>query len=471
VTHPARRSFLVVFLATTAAVAGSATCAAPRTTPTAAPTAAPAAALASLSDREFWDLFTQASEPGGSFPSENFVSNELAFQYPIRPLQRVVRAGDAYLGVGPEQNFTYIANLDPGIAIIFDIRRQNAMAQLMYKALFELSPTRATFLARLFSRAAAGSPAGSPAATPSNSAPDARAAELFEGVMAAPRSDSLHRANLAAVVHRLTRTHGFALDSADVASLAHVYRTFYDAGADINYAYSPARPSPGPYPTLADLQRATNAEGEPLAFLADERRYQAVRALQLRNLVVPVVGDFAGPTAIRAVGAWLASRRVNVGAFYVSNVEQYLFQRGDGRRAFYANVTALPTDSTTTFIRSVPRFPAASFGTGGSTAVGPYYDVRVRDSGNATIVVITRDSAGQRVTTRSVDTSATRPRSALPIFRALQPQPGGPSGPRVLQGLLLSGTAPLGETARRVLSGEIASYADLVASTRTDGTP
>ena len=462
--HPARRSFLV--LTATAIVAAGANCAAPR----AAPVAVTPRAAASLSDREFWDLFTRASEPGGSFLSENFVSNELTFLHPIRPLQRVVRAGDAYLGVGPEQNFTYIANLDPGVAIIFDIRRQNAMAQLMYKALFELSPTRAEFVGRLFSRAPAPSPAGRPA-------PDAGAGELFDRVLAAPRSDSLYRANLAAVVHRLTRTHGFALDSADLASIAHVYGTFYEAGADINYAYSPARPFPGPYATLPDLQRATNAEGERLAFLADERRYQAVRALQLRNLVVPVVGDFAGPTAIRAVGAWLAARRMNVGAFYVSNVEQYLFRRGDGGRAFYENVDALPTDSTTTFIRSVPRLPAWWLVAGGGSpssaapAVGPHYDVQVRDSGNATIVQITRDSAGRRVTTRTVDTSATRPRSALQVFRSLQPQPAVPPGPQLIRSGLVSGTAPLRESVRRVLSGTIASYADLVASTRTDGTP
>ena len=173
--HPARRSFLV--LTATAIMAAGANCAAPR----GAPVAVTPRAAASLSDREFWDLFTRASEPGGSFLSENFVSNELTFLNPIRPLQRVVRAGDAYLGVGPEQNFTYIANLDPGVAIIFDIRRQNAMAQLMYKALFELSPTRAEFVGRLFSRAPAPSPAGTPA-------PDAGAAELFDSVTAAPAS-------------------------------------------------------------------------------------------------------------------------------------------------------------------------------------------------------------------------------------------------------------------------------------------
>jgi len=106
----------------------------------------------SLTDREFWGFFTGMSEEGGSFPSENFVSNEKTYQYVIPTLQRTLTPHGVYLGVGPEQNFTYIVNLEPRLAVIFDIRRQNAMAHLMYKALFEMSPTRADFVAHLFSR-------------------------------------------------------------------------------------------------------------------------------------------------------------------------------------------------------------------------------------------------------------------------------------------------------------------------------
>jgi hypothetical protein len=57
-----------------------------------------------------------------------------------------------YLGVGPEQNFTYIAAIRPKIAFIIDIRRQNMLQHLVYKAAFEMSENRADFLSRLFSR-------------------------------------------------------------------------------------------------------------------------------------------------------------------------------------------------------------------------------------------------------------------------------------------------------------------------------
>src|SRR2546426_3371417 len=108
---------------------------------------------AQLTDEVFWQLVTEFSEPSGRFPSDNFVSNELATQRVLSELTKARKAGGAYLGVGPEQNFTYIVALQPRIAFIFDIRRQNMIQHLMYKALFELSSDRAEFLSRLFSRA------------------------------------------------------------------------------------------------------------------------------------------------------------------------------------------------------------------------------------------------------------------------------------------------------------------------------
>src|SRR5947209_4597938 len=115
--------------------------------------APPAEALPSqISDTEFWKLIGELSEPDGSFPFDNFVSNETTIQSVIPKLQAKAQPGGAYLGVGPEQNFTYIAALQPKIAFIIDIRRQNLVEHLMYKALFELSADRADFVSRLFSR-------------------------------------------------------------------------------------------------------------------------------------------------------------------------------------------------------------------------------------------------------------------------------------------------------------------------------
>ena len=92
-----------------------------------------------LDDRTFWTLVTEFSEPNGFFRSDNLVSNETVFQHVIPTLQQTLGPVSAYLGVGPDQNFTYIASLKPRIAFIVDIRRQNMLLHLMYKALIEMS--------------------------------------------------------------------------------------------------------------------------------------------------------------------------------------------------------------------------------------------------------------------------------------------------------------------------------------------
>src|SRR5215510_7102796 len=113
-------------------------------------TAAPVPAQ--LSDEQFWKLATTFSEQDGTFRSDNLLSNELNLQYVITELLEKAKQGRAYMGVGPEQNFTYIAALKPSMAFIIDIRHGNFDVHLMYKALFELSADRAEFISRLFSR-------------------------------------------------------------------------------------------------------------------------------------------------------------------------------------------------------------------------------------------------------------------------------------------------------------------------------
>jgi hypothetical protein len=102
-------------------------------------------------DQEFWRMVTEFSETGGVFQAE-FMSNEDSVQFVIPTLKQTTRRGGVYIGVGPEQNFTYIVAVQPKIAFVLDIRRDNMLEHLMYKAMFELSNDRAEFLSRLFSR-------------------------------------------------------------------------------------------------------------------------------------------------------------------------------------------------------------------------------------------------------------------------------------------------------------------------------
>jgi hypothetical protein len=296
---------------------------------------------ARLADQEFWTLLTSLSEPGGSFRSDNLLSNELRHQFVIPELVQTATPGRAYIGVGPEQNFTYIAALRPSIAFVVDIRRGNLQLQLMYKALFELSTDRVDFVSRLFSRK-----------QPDGLRAMASAAEIFTAYTDVEASPALYDRNLKAIESQLSGKHGFALSTADIEGIEYIYHAFFTFGPAINYSSTEGVSGAGSYrPTYADLMAATDSDGRAHSYLASEEAFAAVKSLQARNLVVPIVGDFAGPRALRAVGAYLRSKSAIVSAFYVSNVEQYL-RVGRVWGAFCANVARLPLDETSTFIRA-----------------------------------------------------------------------------------------------------------------------
>src|SRR5438128_1825970 len=260
-----------------------------------------------LSDESFWRIVTGVSEDGGPFRYENLLSNEISYQHVIPALKRIAQPGGVYLGVGPEQNFTYIAALQPKIAFIIDIRRQNMIEHLMYKALFELSSDRADFLSRLYARKR---PAGVGA--------DAGSDVLFAGYEGFQHDARLAEENLSAV-KQVLRNHKFVLSKQDFDTIDYVYKVFVESGPDLDYNIG-GFGGGGGSPTYEQLMTATDKAGHNWSYLATEANYRTMREMELRNLIIPLVGDFAGAKAIRAVAEYLVDHDVKVTAFYLSNV-------------------------------------------------------------------------------------------------------------------------------------------------------
>ena len=299
---------------------------------------------ASLTDAEFWSLSEKLSEPDGFFRSnsgspDNLLSNEITVSTVAAALAREVKPAGVYLGVGPEQNFTYMVAMRPRIAFITDIRRGNLHLHLLYKALFEMSNDRATFVGRLFGRR---QPAGLSAKS--------SAAELMRSYVGAEAVDEqAFQANHKAVIAHLTKTRTFRLDQDDIAGIEYVHRNFYQFGPAIHYTSSIGR-SNGASSYAALMMSTDRDTGAERTYLATEAGFALIKAMQQRNLIVPVVGDFAGPSALRGIGAWLRDRGAVLSAFYVSNVEDYLRRNGVWAR-FCANVAAIPLDASSIFIR------------------------------------------------------------------------------------------------------------------------
>jgi hypothetical protein len=308
---------------------------------------------ARLADDVFWRLVSDLSEPGGSFIADNYVSNESTFQRVIPELKARTRPGGVYLGVGPDQNFTYIAAIQPKIAFIVDIRRQNMLLHLMYKAQIELSSDRVEFLSRLFSRP-----------VPPEIDPRSTLRALLEAYAAAVPDERLFEQNASAVIDHLVNRHRFVLSRSDLDGIKQICRAFFEAGPDLRYAY-PHRW----FPTFAELALETDGHGEPHSYLSSEETFRRVKGLETNNLVVPIVGDFAGGKAIRAVGRYLRAHGARVSVFYTSNVEFYLFENA-GWRDFFANVASLPLDRDSVFIRAHFARPSGS-GSRSATSLDP----------------------------------------------------------------------------------------------------
>ena len=293
-----------------------------------------------LSDDAFVRAMSDLSEQGGYFRYENFLSNELGFQHVIPELRETTKTGGVYLGVGPEQNFTYISALQPRIAFIIDIRRQNMLEHMMYKAFFELSEDRADFLSRLYARK-----------RPAGLGEDATVEALFAGYDEQQPDRKLVQENIAAMEDVLTK-HKLDLSKEDFDKIEYVYRVFVDAGPDLDYTVGGFGGGDGS-PSYEQLMTATDKEGHNWSYLASESNYRTLREMEMKNLIVPLIGDFSGEKVIRAVAQYLTDHDARVSVFYLSNVEQYLFQEPGQWRRFWENVSTLPLDSSSTFIRSV----------------------------------------------------------------------------------------------------------------------
>jgi hypothetical protein len=287
------------------------------------------------------------SEPGGYFDTDNLISNERSYLDVLPELKKRGVRGGAYIGVGPDQNFSYIAAIRPDIAFIVDIRRDNLLLHLLFKSLFSMARTRIEYLSLLLGRQVPADP---------DAWRGASIDRLLTYVDRAPIDGAAVSALRARVDETIART-GVPLLREDLATIDRFHRRFIDLGTALQFQ-STGRPPQRHYPTFRDLLGATEPSGQPANFLASEDAFQFLKGLQQRDLIIPVVGDLSGGRALGAIAGALRERGqrnqpgTQVSAFYASNVEFYLF--GDVRFSrFVTNLRALPRADHAVIIRSV----------------------------------------------------------------------------------------------------------------------
>src|SRR5215813_12704666 len=174
-----------------------------------------------ISDAEFWRLVIEFSEPNGPYPYENYVGNEVMLQRVIPAARKEAKPGGVYIGVGPEQNFTYALALEAKMAFVVDIRRQNMLELLFYKALFETTDNRADFLSQLFSRK-----------RPPNLDAKTSVSALFAAYKAVQPDENYQQENLKTIKSVLAK-HGFTPSNEDLQTIERVHAVFRRAGPSI----------------------------------------------------------------------------------------------------------------------------------------------------------------------------------------------------------------------------------------------
>jgi hypothetical protein len=290
----------------------------------------------------FADRVAQLSESGGYFDTDNLISNEKSYLHVLPQLAQLGIKGGAYIGVGPDQNFTYIARIRPSIAFIIDVRRDNMLLQLLFKALFSMAETRAEYISMLFGR------------VPPPKTEIWRLAEvdsLATYVDGLPPAPSATIAALDLRIDRALDSFGVPLTTEDRALIHEFHHRFVSAGLGLKFE-SKGRSPRSYYPTYRELLLETDRQGHQLNFLNSATDYEYIRSMQQQDLIIPVVGDLAGPSALNEISKLMLSRGERLSAFYVSNVEFYLFS--DGKYSgFIENLGRIPRGPNSVLIRSV----------------------------------------------------------------------------------------------------------------------
>ena len=311
-----------------------------------------------LTKAEFARLVAELSEPGGYFDTDNLISNESSYLHVMGKLRQMGVSGGAYIGVGPDQSYSYIAQIRPRIAYIIDIRRDNMLQHLFFKSLFALADNRIEYLSLLF---------GKPAPTNLKQWNNRSINEISDYLDKTPAKRELFLATRAQIAEQL-KSFGVPLSSSDLETINHIHESFFEAGPDLKFT-SHNRTPRSYYPNYRELMLEKDLTGKQANYCGSEEAFQFLKTMQAQNLVVPVVGNLAGERALTAIGKDIAACKLKVSAFYTSNVEFYLMQEGVFDQ-FAQNVKQLPRDERSVIIRS---YFSGGYGYRHPQAVSGYY--------------------------------------------------------------------------------------------------
>jgi hypothetical protein len=284
---------------------------------------------------EWFRRIFRLSEAGEPFISDNVVSNETSLLQPAAALEAL--RGGVYVGVGPEQNYTYIALSRPDYAILIDLRRDNALLHLLYKSLFERASSRFEFVCMLLGR---------PYQKELEPTADVSIDDLLAALVRVAPDAAWHERQYQLLAEGLQR-YDLGLSSQDLGRIRHFYQLFFDRQLELRFELHQANSRN--YPSLGQLLRLRSASGRG-TFLGSNESFATVQRLHRQHRIVPVVGDVSARRPLTPIAEELRQRSLVLRTLYISNVEQYLI----GQPSFQGwldNLRQLPHDEHSVLLR------------------------------------------------------------------------------------------------------------------------
>jgi len=284
-----------------------------------------------LSNKEFENAMNDISEKDpGTYVTSNRVHNEGSYlQVPFTSLLKLDIQNKAYIGVATDQNYSYIAKLKPGIAFIIDIQRPVMLQHLLYKALFTMAESRVDFARLLLNRTG-------------NSID-----EIIDSKESKEKTEVEKTAEK--IITLLDKDYGIDLSEEDKRIIKEIYLDFY-----LNGAYITCGTGPGNVP-FKELIRQTDTSGQKGHYLWSDEDFAFLKNMSEKNLIIPLVGDFAGTKCISELGKWLKKRKLKVGIFYTSSVEYWIGERKNNFAVWsiwISNLKALPWSENAVIVRA-----------------------------------------------------------------------------------------------------------------------
>ena len=248
-----------------------------------------------------------------SMRPEYLISNETAYLNVIPHIRPLAEQGGVYIGVGPDQNYTYIAAVRPSFSFIVDYRRENQLLHFLLKALFEMAGTRQEYLSLLFSK-----PMGRNLVDRSPSLD-----YLVEYFSRVEGDERFYQENLSRVLSCIQAyREKFSIE--DIRMIEVMYERFYLKHLDLRFRSDLITWQDWPYPAYRDFLLATDQEGRNRNFLNDDKAFILVKERHRTNRIIPIPGDFTGKTTLATLASFIRERNTVVSVFYLSNVEYFL---------------------------------------------------------------------------------------------------------------------------------------------------